>query len=161
MAREVGQRPLEFGCKQAFALEFGLEAQEAFEQVALASPANGFDVELEFAARLVKRNQGARFDLLAIFQPPAEQLGPASPHDAAHLRASILQREIDMARRRVGQVGDFAPDPGQREGRLKTFAYQTIQAGDREDRVIDKEGGADHDRIVTPLALLCSGVDRV
>jgi hypothetical protein len=44
---------------------------EAFEQVALSCPANGVDIELEFAAWFVERDQCAGFDLLTVFQTPA------------------------------------------------------------------------------------------
>jgi hypothetical protein len=83
--------------EQAFAGELFLEAQELLVEVADAVATRRFDVELEVAARLVKRDQHARFDVLAVGQSPAEQLRAAAEHDAAHLRGAVLEREVDVS----------------------------------------------------------------
>ena len=90
MARKAGERTFGLRSKDAFAFQFCLEAQKALEQIALAGAADGFNVKLKLAARFVKRDQRTRFNFLPVFQPPAKQLGPAAPHDAAHLGAFIL-----------------------------------------------------------------------
>jgi hypothetical protein len=75
-----------------------LEAKELFVEVADAASTSRFDVELEIAAGLVKRDQHARFDVLAVGQSPAEELRATAEHDAAHLRGAILEREVDVSR---------------------------------------------------------------
>ena len=91
VARKGRQRPCGCAGEQAFGFELCLEAQEAFEQVALAGAADGFDIELEFAARFVEGNQRACLDLRAVFQTPAEQLRPAAPHHATYLGAAVFE----------------------------------------------------------------------
>ena len=159
--REAGQRLLAVNGKNALIFKFGLELQEALEEVALAGPADGFDVELEFAARLVEGNEDAGFDLMTVLQPPAEHLRPASPHDAAHLGAGVLERKVNVTGGGVGQVGDFAADPGQRKGRFEAVPDLSIQAGYAEDGVTDRWSGVLHLSIVTRGFILQSVVDRV
>ena len=86
------------GANRPLGLQLCLQAQEALEQVALAGPTDSFNIELKFAARFVKGNEGTRFDFLAIFQAPAKQLRTAAPHDAADLGATIFQGEVNMTR---------------------------------------------------------------
>ena len=129
-------------------------------KIALAGPANRLDIELEFAAWLVKGHQRAGFDLLAIFQSPAEQLGAISPHHATHLGGAVLEREIDVAGGRVGQVRDFPADPGQRKGGFEAVAHQAVEAGNAEYGVTDRRAWARHRWIVTRRLSAWRVVDR-
>ena len=95
-ARHGGQSALAPGLKQAFGLEFGLELQELLKQRALASPAHGFDNQLQIAARAVNVQTAAQFDQFAVFRGEIQQAGGAAEHGAADLPSFVFQREITM-----------------------------------------------------------------
>src|SRR5574343_1242930 len=148
-----------FGGEQAFCFQLRLESEKALEQVTLAGPANRLDIELELAARFVKGNQRPRFDLLTVFQSPAEQLGTVAPHHAAYLGTAVLQRKIDVTGRSVGQVGNFATYPSEGKGGLQAIAHQAIEAGDTENGIGRRRGSGRHLWIVTRGGVGRFGVD--
>jgi hypothetical protein len=77
--------------KQAFGGKALAQCDEGFIEFAQAGAAQALDRELKIAASLIERHQRLRFDLLAIFQPPGHESGPAAEHGAAHLGSGILE----------------------------------------------------------------------
>jgi hypothetical protein len=63
----------------------------SFVERADAGAPGGFDVELKVPARLVKRDENARFEMLPVRQSPAEKLGAVAEHHATDLRRAVLE----------------------------------------------------------------------
>lgn len=116
-----------FSSEQSFVFQFFLEFQEALEQVADTGASGCFDVELEIAARFIKGDKNAGFNVLPVFQAPSEQLRTVAEQDAAHLRVAVLQREIDMPGSGIRQIGYLAGNPAEGEGRFQSLAGKMVE----------------------------------
>ncbi len=86
-----------------------------------------FNIQLKIATRLVERDQHAGLDMLAVFQPPAQQLRTVAEHHATYLRAFVLEREINVAGGSLRQVGNLTGNPAQRKRRLQPFPRQAVE----------------------------------
>ena len=133
-ARVGGQRPFRRRIEQALALELVAQTEESLEERAEARRPHELDVQLEIAARLVKRHERAHLDLHPVARLPVEQHPAAAEHDAAHLRAAVLQREIEVTRAGLHEIGDLAGDPGERQAVLEEIAHAAVERGDGQNR---------------------------
>ena len=59
--------------------------------------------------------RGAHLHLHAVGRAPVQRCCTRAEHDAADLRALVLQREVAVPGRRAGEVGDLPGDPQQRQ----------------------------------------------
>lgn len=102
--REGGKRAFGRTGEKPFTLQPVLELQKFFVEIADAGSSCCLDIQLEIAARLVKRDEYPGLDVLAVFQSPAENLRTVAEHHTAHLGGGILQRKIDVAGTGAAQV---------------------------------------------------------
>ena len=143
--------------EESLAFELVLEAKELLVEIADACLACRFDVQLKVTACFVQRDEDAGFNVLAVCQAPAEQLGAVPEHHAADLRASVLEREVDVPGGGERQVGDFSGDPAQRERGFEPFSRQSIEHGYGDDRRLKKRFGSlnsGHARILHACQLM-------
>ncbi len=87
--------------------------------------------ELVLALRLVHRNPSARDDPHTINRLELQIPQRRSEHEAAQLGGSVLQREIQMARRPDFAIGELALDPDLVELGFERVAQPDRQLGDR------------------------------
>ena len=137
-SREGGDVALGSDVEKAFAFQFLLHAQELLEQRAESRAAHGFDIQLEVTTRLVERDEGAHFDLHAFLRLPVEVLRAPTEHDAAHLRAGVLQREVTVSRVVTLEVRNFARDPAQGEAPFQQVAHAPVQFRNADHRGVEQ-----------------------
>jgi len=126
------QRPLAVDVEQALRLQRGLQPQESLVQIAQACPADGFNAQLQFAARFIQRDQRANLHGLAFARGEIGVLVAALEHHAADLRGCIFEREIPMAAGRAREVRDLAAHPAQRKVAFKQPRNAAIDIADGE-----------------------------
>ena len=95
--RVARQRAFPFRRKQPFGLELLLELLERHLQRADALQLDLGDAQLVLPARLIHRHVPLQHDLPPVLQQRAIHLRLAPEQHAAHLRAGVLEREVDMA----------------------------------------------------------------
>ncbi len=132
--RVGGERPFRRRIEQPLALELVAQTEERLVERAEARRPHELDVQLEIAARLVKGHERAHLDLHSVARLPVEEHPAAAEHDAAHLRGAVLQREIEMARAGLQEIGDLAGDPRERQAVLEEIAHAAVERGDAENR---------------------------
>ncbi|MCW0466403.1 hypothetical protein NB705_003476 [Xanthomonas sacchari] len=132
---EAGQGALALAGEQAFGGEPGLELLERPAQRAFAGFLQMIQHQLVVAARFVQGQAPARQHPQAFARHEPQPLALGLEHRAAHLRARILQGEIEVAGRGAGDVAQFAFHPGQREGALQQVAGQRVELAGAEDLV--------------------------
>src|SRR5690606_19183865 len=86
-----------------------------------------FNLQLIIAARLVQRYIDPEFEFFARLGYEPDRLGPTTEHDGAHGGTFVLYREIPMAGRSLGKVGNLAAHPDAREIALEQRSHATIQ----------------------------------
>src|SRR5690606_21101753 len=128
--RHARQRALALRIEQPLGLELALQRLEAASQQPFAGFLDLVDDELELAAGFVKADPRADDDLLAVLEREAEVARGLTEHRAAYLRVRVLQRPVEMPRRRPGQVRNLALDPDRAEAALDKEPRFAIQRGD-------------------------------
>ena len=113
--------------EQSFGGQLRFQFQECLVQVADASPANRFNPELVIAARRIQRHQCAYLDLVTFARQEVRVLGAAAEHDRTDLRRIVLEREIPVARCRLGEIGDLARHPSQRKAAFQQPRDRLVQ----------------------------------
>src|SRR3546814_1894541 len=93
----------------------------------------------DLAARLVQRQPPAGQHPHAVARLEPQPLALGLEQRAAHLRARVLEREVNVSRRGPRQVADFALDQHQREGVLQQAARQRVELARAEDVVRSEE----------------------
>ena len=132
-ARIGGRLALHRLVEQAFAPELLFQPQKALVKRPETRGADRFHRELETAARLIQRDQGARLDQDAVPRRPIERRGAAAEHHAVDLAAAVLEGEIPVPGSRPGEVGKLSAHPKQGEAALQRVADAAQQFGDGED----------------------------
>ena len=131
--RQHRQRLLALRIEQALGLQALLQLLESELQRAQTHRLDVFHVNLIFAARLVHADRAAHGDVQAILGPkfhPHELIAEAH---ASNLRASVLQREVEMARLRGVRIGHFAFDGNIGELPGQQIANARGEVADRPD----------------------------
>src|SRR6185503_3597585 len=91
--------PLARRVEEPGGLELCFHLHESLIQRTEPGEPHRFDVELQFAARVVDRRDRAHFDCEPLAQREREPLRLMAEEHAANLRGRVLQREIQMSRR--------------------------------------------------------------
>lgn len=124
---------LALGIEQAFGGKARAQFVEGATQGAFAGFFHMVEHQLIVAARFVQGQAPAREHAQAFarleFQPGALGL----EHRAADLRARVLEREIQMSRRRPGDAAQFRFHPHRRETAFQQVARQRIELAGSED----------------------------
>src|SRR5690606_17921917 len=107
-----------------------LQRLEAAPEEAFARRLDLLDDQLEFAACLVQGHPRADEHLVAVRERERERPVLLAEHRAADLAGRVLQRPVEMARGRPGQVRDLAFDPEADEAPLEDQPRLAIQRGD-------------------------------
>ena len=119
--------------EQAFGAKARLELLELALQRAGTGFLQRFDDELEVAARLVQAHAGACQHAHAVAGAEAQRAAARAEHRAADLRRGVLEREVQVARRRPRQIGDLALDPQRRQRVLEQVMDEPRQRGRSPD----------------------------
>ena len=131
--REAQQGALAPGGEQALGPEAGLQLLEGELQRAQAARLHGVDVELEGAARRIEADARGNQHLHAVCGPEGEYLRGAPEEDRAELAVLVLEREVDVSRRRGAEVRDLARHPHSPHPALERLAHQRGELGDGQD----------------------------
>jgi hypothetical protein len=132
--RERRQAALARGFEQAGGRQCRLHLDEPLVQCAEPGKAHRLDVELEFAARVVDRRDGAHFHGQAFAQREAETLRLVAEEDAANLCRRVLEREVEVSRRSTCASRHFAADPREADLALEQHSRIGDEAGNGHDR---------------------------
>jgi hypothetical protein len=97
--------------------------------------------QLVVAARLVQREPAAGEHLRAITGNETQALRIHPEQGATHLRALVLEREVQVPRRGPRQVADLALDPDLRERALQQVAGERVQLRGLQYLAIAGEAG--------------------
>ncbi len=108
--REHGQRLFARGVEQSFGFEALLQLVEGKLERAESHRLDVLDVNLVFAASLVNADRAADRHVQAVLGTKLQADELLAKADAANLRASVLQREVEMAGLRRMGVRDFSLD---------------------------------------------------
>ena len=98
------QRAFASSLKEPLGFEPRLDLKEALIQVSRARLAHGLDIELEFAASLIKTGLRPGLDPVAVGRIESDQLIATAKHHGAHRRLGILKGEVPVPAGRPGQV---------------------------------------------------------
>ena len=82
--------------EQALGFESRLDLKETLEEVSGTRLAQGLDIELEFAARLVKPRLRPRLDPIAVGRIESDQLIAPPKHHRSNRCLGILEREVPV-----------------------------------------------------------------
>ena len=126
------QRALAFGGEEAFGGQALLEGLEGQAQGAVAGRLDAVEDQLVVAAAFEQRDLAAYLDRQAVAQGLPYPAGVLAEQRAAHLGLAILQREIQVARGRLGQVGDLALDPDLGEDIFQQHPGAAVELADAE-----------------------------
>ena len=133
-----GQGTLALRIEQPFRLQLRLQLLERAPQRAFARFFQRLEDQLVVAACLVQSQPAARQHLQSLarleFQPGAFRL----EHRAAHLRARVLEGEIQVPGRRPRHVAQLALHGHQRKAVLQQAARQGVELGGGEDVAVDR-----------------------
>ena len=132
-ADEGRKRTLAPGVQQALGGELALELFKSPLQRAFAGFLHMADDQLVVAARLVQPDPALHAHQLAIGRVEGQGSAAGAEHGAAHLGAGVLEREVQVAGRGFGQVGDFSFQPHRRHGIVEQLPHQPVQAGRGQD----------------------------
>ncbi|KAK67914.1 hypothetical protein AZ22_2014 [Bordetella bronchiseptica 980-2] len=110
-----------------------LQAQESLVQVAHAGAAHAVGLQLVVAAGFVQGDARAHLDLVARARHEPHLGGAAAEHDGAHRGTAVLEREIPVARGRLGEIGNLAAHPQRRDAALQQLAHSLVQLGNCQD----------------------------
>src|SRR3546814_7168370 len=105
----------DLGVEQALGLQLRLQLLERAAQRAFAGFLQRIEDQLVVAARLVQRQPPAGQHPHAVARLEPQPLALGLEQRAAHLRARVLEREVDVPRRGPCQVADLALDQHHRE----------------------------------------------
>jgi len=124
--------------------ERALSREEPLVERALARLAHRLDVHLELAARLVDRGDRPHLDGETFAQHEPESLRLVAEEHAAHLRARVLQREVEMSGGRACDARDLAADPDEPQMTFHEEPRRRHEPRHRHDRrrVARDVGGA-------------------
>ncbi len=131
--RMRGQRHFAFGTEQAFGAELFLQRIEGQTQRAVTGRLHGVEDQLIVATAFEQRNLAAHLDRQTVLQRLAHARGVLPEQRATHLRAAVLEGEIDVAGRRAREVGDFAFDPDVAEHVFKQHPRAAVELADGQD----------------------------
>jgi len=109
--RKRGERLFLGGVEEATCFEALLELFEGDLQRTGADGFEEFRDELHLATLLVDGNFSAEENVDAVGGLEAQQRGLLAEEDYGELSVAILEREVDVARGRGAEVGDFTFDP--------------------------------------------------
>src|SRR5471032_3170395 len=133
------QRHLAFSTEQAFGTEFFLQGVEGQTQGAIAGRLHGVEDQLIVATTFEQRNLAPHLDRQAVLDRLAHPCGVLPKQRATHLRATVLEGEIHMARGWTGEVGDFAFDPDIAEHVFKQHPRAAVELADSQDFTVQAE----------------------
>src|SRR3546814_1885473 len=119
-------------------MQLGLQLLERAAQRAFAGFLQRIEDQLVVAARLVQRQPPAGQHPHAVARLEPQPLALGLEQRAAHLRARVLEREVDVPRRGPCQVADLALDQHHRERVLQQAARQRVELTGAEDVVGDR-----------------------
>ena len=132
LAGQRRQRPLARGVEQAFLLQPLLELIEGELQRAEPVRLHVLAHELILALRLVHRDASARHDAQAVGRLEFQIAQRGTEDDAPHLRAGVLQREVEMPGVPHPAVRELAFHPDFEEFGFEQIANPDRQLGDAE-----------------------------
>ena len=115
--------------EKAFGFQLLFQRFKSGAQATLAGGLHAFGNHLEFAAGLKQAHTSEYLHLLTVFRPEAQAGSVAAEQGAAHLRAVVLEREIQVARSRPRKVGDLTFQPQARETCLDVQPHFTVECG--------------------------------
>jgi hypothetical protein len=117
---ETRDQALALRRKKTFGLELCLQARELLEQCPQTRPSHDFNAQLKLTAGFIQGRNGAELHPHTIAGRKFHALQPTAEHDAAYLRALILEGKVAVALWRPREVGNLANDPQQRQISLIT-----------------------------------------
>ena len=141
LAGQRRQRPFARRVEQPFVLQPLLQLIERELQRAEPVRLEMLADQLVLALRLVHRDAAARDDAQAVGRLELQIAERGPEDDAAHLRAGVLQREVEMAGVPDAAVRELALDPDFEELGFEQIADANGELGDGEDTAPVGVGG--------------------
>ena len=135
------QRLLSVRCEEALFLQPYFEFAELYLQGPDAQRLQARDVELAPPARSVKAHVPAGQHLGSVFDPATDFRRLVAPHDAADLRAFVLEVEVEVPAGGPFAGTHLADDPDLGEAHVQDVGDASVQLGDRERAVRRSVGG--------------------
>ena len=126
--------------KQAFGGKFLLERLETTAQLSLAGGFDLFDDELIVAACFIDAHAAEGEHLIAILETNGRSALSLSKKRTANLCGVVFEAEINMARRRPGEIGNLALDPEAGDALLEQCSHLAVQLGDADGALLGAFG---------------------
>ena len=115
--------------EQPLGFESRLDLEETLEEISGTSLAQGLNIELEFAARLVEPCLRPSLDPVAIGRIERDQLIAPPKHHRSNRCLRILEREVPVTAGGSRQVGDLTAHPDGRKTAIKQCGHCPVEFG--------------------------------